>query len=201
MWGASTLELQKWVHNLTVTHYSSNIMSLMIWNPLGLLSYSLEIEFPQGYSCLIIIRVFPCHSASKESTCNAGNLGLSPGSGRSAGEGIGYLLQCSWASLVDQLVKNPPAMWETWVGKILWRRERLPTPVFWPGEVHGLTSPWGCKDYNMSEQFSLTHWAFFQVVKLFPTVYIRLWLYLCLGYPFPYSVPVCLPFIFFFFFF
>ena len=199
MWGASTLELQKWVHNLTVTHYSSNIMSLMIWNPLGLLSYSLEIEFPQGYSCLIIIRGFPCHSASKESACNAGNLGLSPGSGRSAGEGIGYLLQYSWASHVAQLVKNSPAMWETWVGKILWRRERLPTPVFWPGEVHGLTSPWGCKDYNMSEQFSLTHWAFFQVVKLFPTVYIRLWLYLCLGYPFPYSVPVCLPFIFFFF--
>ena len=38
-----------------------------------------------------------------------------PGSGRSAGEGIGYSLQYSWASLVAQLVKNPPAMWETWV--------------------------------------------------------------------------------------
>ena len=41
-----------------------------------------------------------------------------------------------------QLVKNPPAMRETrvdpWVGKIPWRRERLPTPVFWPGEFHGL---------------------------------------------------------------
>ena len=41
------------------------------------------------------------------------------------------------AFLVAQLVKNPPAMWEiwvpSWVGKILWRRERLPTPVFWPG--------------------------------------------------------------------
>ena len=40
-----------------------------------------------------------------------------------------------------QLIKNPPAMWETgfdpWVGKIPWRRERLPTPVFWPGEFHG----------------------------------------------------------------
>ena len=39
-----------------------------------------------------------------------------------------------------QLVKNPPAMRETWVGKIPWRRERLSTPVFWPGEVHGLYS-------------------------------------------------------------
>ena len=38
-----------------------------------------------------------------------------PGSGRSAGEGIGYALQYSWASLVVQLVKNPPAMRETWV--------------------------------------------------------------------------------------
>ena len=41
------------------------------------------------------------------------------------------------ASLVAQLVKNPPAVQETWVGKIPWRRERLPTPVFWPGEFHG----------------------------------------------------------------
>jgi len=43
---------------------------------------------------------------------------LIPGSGRSTGEGIGYPLQFSWASLVVQLVKNPPAMWETWVGDL-----------------------------------------------------------------------------------
>ena len=47
----------------------------------------------------------------------------------------------NWASLVAQLVKNPSAMQETWVqnlvGKIPWRRERLPTPVFWPREFHG----------------------------------------------------------------
>ena len=49
----------------------------------------------------------------KESTCNAGDSGLTPGSGRSAGEGVGYPLQCSWASLVAQLVKNLPAMQET----------------------------------------------------------------------------------------
>ena len=54
-------------------------------------------------------------SAGKESVCNAGDPGLIPGSGRSAGEGIGYPLQYSWASLVAQLVNNPPAMWETWV--------------------------------------------------------------------------------------
>ena len=56
---------------------------------------------------------------------------------------------------VAQLVKNPPAMPETWVGKIPWRRERLPTPVFWPGEFHGLYSPWGCKEMDMTERLSL----------------------------------------------
>ena len=71
------------------------------------------------------------------------------GLGRSSGEGIGYPFQYSWASLVAQLVKNPPAMWETWVrswvGKMPWRRERLPTPLFWPGEFEGLYSLWGRK--------------------------------------------------------
>ena len=42
------------------------------------------------------------------------------GSGRSAGEGIGYPLQCSWASLVAQLVTNLPAMRETWVRSLGW---------------------------------------------------------------------------------
>ena len=43
-----------------------------------------------------------------------------PRSGRSTGEGIGYPLQYSWAALVAQLVKNPPAMWETWVRSLGW---------------------------------------------------------------------------------
>ena len=74
----------------------------------------------------------PHSSVDKESACKAGDPGSILGSGRFPGEVIGYPLQYSWASLVAQLVKNPPVMWETWVGKILWRRERLPTPVFWP---------------------------------------------------------------------
>ena len=76
-----------------------------------------------------IYLVFPDSSVGKESTCNAGDPGSIPGLERSAGEGIGYPLQYSWASLVAQLVKNPPAMQDTWVVKIPWRRERLPTPV------------------------------------------------------------------------
>ena len=56
----------------------------------------------------------------KESACDAGDPGLIPGSVRSAGEGIGSPLQYSWASLVAQLVKNQPAMWETWIRSLGW---------------------------------------------------------------------------------
>ena len=116
---------------------------------------------------------FPDSSVGKESACNAGDPGSTPGSGRSAGEGKSYPLQYSWASLVAQLVKNSPALPKTWVqslgwddplekGKathssiLAWRiprtREKLPTPVFWPGEFHGLYSPWGCKESDTSER-------------------------------------------------
>ena len=64
---------------------------------------------------------FPDSSVGKESTCNAGDPGLIPESGRSAGEGMGYPLQYSWTSLVVQLVKNPPAMWETCVRSLGWK--------------------------------------------------------------------------------
>ena len=69
---------------------------------------------------LPLTRSFPDSSVGKESACNAGDLGLIPGSGRSTGEGIGYPLQYSWTSLVAQLVKNPPAMRETWVRSLGW---------------------------------------------------------------------------------
>ena len=63
---------------------------------------------------------FPDSSVGKESTCNVGDRGLIPGSERSTGEGIGYPLQNSQASLVAQLVKNWPAMWETWIQSLGW---------------------------------------------------------------------------------
>ena len=62
----------------------------------------------------------PDSSISKESTCNAEDPSLIPGPGRSTGEGIGYPLQYSWASLVAQLVKNTAAMWEIWVRSLGW---------------------------------------------------------------------------------
>ena len=69
----------------------------------------------------ISISGFPGGSAGRESTCNAGDPGSIPGSGRSAGEGIGYPHQYSWASLVAQLVKNLLAMWETWFLSLGWK--------------------------------------------------------------------------------
>ena len=63
---------------------------------------------------------FPGGSDGKESACNAGDPGSIPGSGRSAGEGIGYPFQYSWASLVVQLVKNLPAMQETPIQFLGW---------------------------------------------------------------------------------
>ena len=63
---------------------------------------------------------FPDSSVGKESAYNAGDLGLVPGLGRSAGEEIGYPLEYSWASLVAQLVKNLPTVWKTWVQFLGW---------------------------------------------------------------------------------
>ena len=69
--------------------------------------------------------------------------------------GSGFVNYFLWASLAAQLVKNPPVMrrpgFSPWVGKIPWRRERLPTPIFWPGEFHVLYSPWGHKELDMTE--------------------------------------------------
>ena len=67
--------------------------------------------FYQGFSDNLV---------GKEYSCNAEDPSSIPGLGRSPGEGIGYLLQYSWASLVAQLVKNLPAMRETWVWSLGW---------------------------------------------------------------------------------
>ena len=67
-----------------------------------------------------MLRDFPDSSVGKEFACNARDPASIPGSGGSPGEGIGYPLQYSWDSLVAQQVKNPPAMWETWVRSLGW---------------------------------------------------------------------------------
>ena len=118
-------------------------------NPIGMDVYTLD---------------FPGSSTGKESTCNAGDPWLIPGSGKSPGEEIGYPLQYTWASLMAQLVKSLPAMWETWVQSLGWEDS--------PGGGHGnplqyscLENPhgqwslvgynsWSCKGSDTTEQLS-----------------------------------------------
>ena len=64
---------------------------------------------------LSLTQGFPGSSVGKEAAYNVGDLGSIPGLRRFPGGGKGYALQYSWTSLVAQLVKNPLAMWETWV--------------------------------------------------------------------------------------
>ena len=99
----------------------------------------------------------------KESTCNVGDTGLILGLGRSPGEVIRFSLQYSWASLVAQMVKNPPTMQETWVRSLGWEdplKIWKPTPVFLTREFHGHrslagASPWGCKESDTTERLLL----------------------------------------------
>ena len=63
---------------------------------------------------------FPDSSVGKESACSVGDPSLIPGSERSTGEGTGYPLQYTWASLLAQMVKNLPSMQETWVRSLSW---------------------------------------------------------------------------------
>ena len=74
-----------------------------------------------------------------------------------------------YIDLVAQMVKNPPAVQETWVdswvGKIPWRREWLPTPVFWPGEFHGLYSPGGREESDTTERLSLSFFLSLSYIK------------------------------------
>ena len=105
----------------------------------------------------ILIVDFSGSAAGKESACNAGDPGLIPGLGRSPGEGIVYLLQYSWASLLAQTLKNLPAMWETWIQSLGWEDPleegmaihssilawRIPMDRgAWKATVHGITNCW-----------------------------------------------------------
>ena len=101
----------------------------------------------------------------KKSTCNAGGPSSFPGSGSSPGEGIGYLLQYSWASLVAQTIKDPPAMREDWIQSFHWEDPleegmathssilawRIPTDR---GAWWATVSPWPHKESDTIEQLS-----------------------------------------------
>ena len=93
---------------------------------------------------------FPHSSVGKEYTCNAGDPGLIPGLGRSPGEGIGYLLQYSWASLVAQLVKNLPAMQETWI-QSLFREDYPGEGKGYPLQCSGLENLMDCMVHGVAK--------------------------------------------------
>ena len=104
-----------------------------------------------------VFRGCPGGSDGKESVCSLGDLGSISGFGRSPGEGIGYLLQYAWASLVAQLVKNPPTMQEAWVRFLDWENLleegratyssilawKIPMDRgAWHAAVHGVSKSW-----------------------------------------------------------
>ena len=103
--------------------------------------HSLPVTAPTPFSSRSRSQLFPGSSVGKQSACIEGDPGSIPGSGRSPGEGIGYPLQYSWASLGGSDGKEPACQcgrpgFNPWLGTIPWRREWLPIPVFWPGEFH-----------------------------------------------------------------
>ena len=104
-----------WESWLPYSHYLHSILCLPSYEARrGRSSVNLPFRFP------ISNWGFPHSSVGKESACNEGDPGSIPWSGRFGGKGIGYPLQYSWASLLVQLVKNPPAMQENWVWSLGW---------------------------------------------------------------------------------
>ena len=87
---------------------------------------------------------FPGISTGKESTCNAGGPGSTPGWGRSPGEEVGYPLQYSGASLAAQLVKNPSAMWESW--------DLIPALGRFPGEGNSYPLQYSSLENSLGSQ-------------------------------------------------
>ena len=122
-----------WVFGLTLTTAEA-------WVLLGQIIYS-----SSSFSlCLSFFKVkyVPDSSTGKESTCNAGDPGSIPGSGRFTGKGIGYSLQYSWASLVVQLVESACNEGDLCSVPELGRfpgEGKATHTVFWPGEFHGLS--------------------------------------------------------------
>ena len=124
---------------------------------------------------------FPCGPAGKESAYNVGELGSIPGLGRYPGEGIGYPLQYSWLSLVAQMVKNLPAMQETWIQSLAWTDPleecmathssilawRIPIDrgAWWPS-VHGVPKSWTWLSNQHFHFYFTFHILYFSVFNL-----------------------------------
>ena len=120
-WGGHLVCLQRPLptHSWSLPKNSAvNIMTCMCSGPVSISSASIPGNEIACYRRDVL--GFPGSSACKESACNAGDPGSIPELGRSPGGEIGYPLKYSWASLVAQVVKNLPAMWETWGPSLGW---------------------------------------------------------------------------------
>ena len=116
--------------------------------------------------CFWYIKGFSGSLAGKESACNAEDPGSIPWAGRSPGEGIGYPLQYSWASLVAQTVKNPPAIQETWVRSLGWE-----DPLEEGMATHSSILAWRIpmdRGVWRATNFSLYFFCFHNYIQFFP---------------------------------
>ena len=138
-WSCKELDMTEWLLFHTLEKEMATQSSVLAWRiigtgePGGLLSMGSH-RVGHDWSDLA--------AAATLTSGNAGDPGWIPGSGRSSAEEIGYSLWYSWVSLVAQMVKNLPAMWETWVESLGWE-----DPLE-EGEFHGWRilvgySPWG----------------------------------------------------------
>ena len=131
----------KWTSRSTIllfVFYLSCLLSL-----LPFFSFSVFFWINQSFKC------FFDSSVGKDFICNTGDPGLIPGSGMSIGEGIGYPLQCSWASLVAQLVKNLPAMWEICIWSLDWE-DPLEKGKAYPLQYSGLENSMDCTVHGIA---------------------------------------------------
>ena len=118
---------------------------------------SIILLFIIAYIYTHLYQGFRGTSVGKETAFNAGDPNSFPELGKSPGEGIGYRLQYYWASLLAQMVKNLPAVWETWIQSLGWEypleEAMATTSVFLPGQSHGQRSLVGCcpRDHTESD--------------------------------------------------
>ena len=162
------IPLNKWIfsaHCQFLYTWFAKVPSLALLSSFCSFSQRLNLSPAFAYKVILVIfnftccKSFPHSSVGKESACNAGDPGLILGSGRSP-EVIGYPLQCSWASLVGPLVKNPSATWEIWVGTIPQRREGYPL------QYSGLENSMDCIVHGVAKsQTRLSDFHFHLVIK------------------------------------
>ena len=117
---AEGLAPNSWTRRLGAMDEVARLSATLDWWWLDFHQNGEEMTIRIEYDPLKMIKGFSDSSVGKQSTCNAGDPSSIPGLGRSTWEGIGYPFQCSWASLVAQLVKNPPAVEEIWDRSLSW---------------------------------------------------------------------------------